>query len=447
MPKSALYTLRWSEEHERYELQAKENAANRPLQEDWWFVWLADHSSFSFQGKQGHLSLLKEPRARGADYWYAYRSLNGRTVKKYAGRTVDLTAAHLEEIAHALASKAPVVADEAERRKRPPSSTATDHHTRALHIPAPAAVPRPHQLPLLSYKLQPPRLYPSLIVRDRLLAQLDAALEQPVTLLCAPAGYGKTTLVSQWLVARGATGHPLAWISLDEGDNDLLRFWHHTIAACQGVQTHLGSTALAHLSTSLQPPFGPPDMEIVLTLLLNDLANLPGACLLVLDDYHVISDPRIHGTMALFLEHLPASLHVLLLSRNTPALPLARLRAGGELYEIQAADLRFTTTETNEFLRQTLAFPLAQEQLVQLDSHLEGWAAGLRLLALALRGHKSQQEIEHHLASFAGSHRLILDYFVSEVLSAQSESFQDFLLRTSVLKQFCGALRLYHRSA
>lgn len=440
MPKSALYTLRWSAEHERYELQAQENAANRPLQEDWWFAWLADHSSFSFQGKQGHLSLLKEARARGADYWYAYRSLNGRTVKKYAGRTVDLTAAHLEEIAHALASKAPVVADEAEHRERPPSSTATDRHTQALHIPAPAAVPRPHQLPLLSYKLQPPRLYPSLIVRDRLLEQLDAALEQPVTLLCAPAGYGKTTLVSQWLVARGATGHPLAWITLDEGDNDLLRFWHHTVAACQGVQTHLGSMALAHLSTSLQPPFGPPDMEIVLTLLLNDLANLPGACLLVLDDYHVISDPRIHGTMALFLEHLPASLHVLLLSRNTPALPLARLRAGGELYEIQAADLRFTTTETNEFLRQTLAFPLAQEQLVQLDSHLEGWAAGLRLLALALRGHKSQQEIEHHLASFAGSHRLILDYFVSEVLSAQSESFQDFLLRTSVLKQFCGAL-------
>jgi len=265
-------------------------------------------------------------------------------------------------------------------------------------------------LPLLSYKLQRPRLHPSLIARDRLLAQLDAALEQPVTLLCAPAGYGKTTLVSQWLVACGATGHPLAWVSLDEGDNDLLRFWRHLIAACQGVQTHLGSTALAHLSTSLQPPFDPPAMETMLTLLLNDLVQLPDTSLLILDDYHVISEPRILETMAVFLEHLPASLHVLLLSRSTPALPLARLRARGDLSEIQAVDVRFTVAEMDDFLRQTLALQMPQEKLVQLDSHLEGWAAGLRLLALALRGHKSQQEIEHHLASFAGSHRLILDY-------------------------------------
>ncbi len=277
-------------------------------------------------------------------------------------------------------------------------------------------------------------------MRDRLLAQLDAALEQPVTLLCAPAGYGKTTLVSQWLIARGATGHPFAWVSLDEGDNDLLRFWRHLIAACQGEQTHLGSTALAHLSTALQPPFDPPNMEIVLTLVLNDLAQLPDTSLLILDDYHVISEPRIHETMAVFLAHLPASLHVLLLSRNTPALPLARLRARGALYEMQVADVRFTVAETDDFLRQTLALHMSQEQLVQLDSHLEGWAAGLRLLALALRGHKSQQEIEHHLASISGSYRLILDYFVSEVLSAQSASLQDFLLRTSALKQFSGAL-------
>jgi len=440
MPKSAHYTLRWSAEHGRYEWQAQENAANRPLQEDWWFAWLADHASFSFQGKQGHLSLLKEARARGADYWYAYLSLNGRTVKKYAGRSVDLTAAHLEEIAHALASQAPVEASDAAHQKRHPSYTATGSHTQAPHIPTPAAVPRPHQLPLLTYKLQPPHLYPSLIVRDRLLEQLNAALEQPVTLLCAPAGYGKTTLVSQWLAIRGATVYPLAWVSLDEGDNDLLRFWRHMIAACQGVQTHLGSTALAHLSKSLQPPFNPPAMETMLSLLLNDLVQLPDTSLLILDDYHVISEPRIHETMAVFLEHLPASLHVLLLSRSIPALPLARLRARGELYEMQAAELRFTVAETDDFLQQTLDLQMSQEKLVQLDNHLEGWAAGLRLLALALRGHKSQQEIEHHLANISGSHRLILDYFVSEVLSAQSASLQDFLLRTSVLKQFSGAL-------
>jgi LuxR family transcriptional regulator, maltose regulon positive regulatory protein len=442
MPKSASYTLRWSEEHERYELQAQENAANRPLQEDWWFAWLAEHSSFSFQGKQGHLSLLKEPRARGADYWYAYRSLNRRTVKQYAGRTIDLTAARLEELARALASKAPALVKDAASKGRSPSFTAVpERHEQSLTIPAPVTAPPP-QLPLLRYKLQPPRLHPLLIVRERLLEQLDVALEQPVTLLSAPAGFGKTTLVRQWLAACDAVGQlpPLAWVALDEGDNDLLRFWRYMIAAYQGLQTHLGRAALAHLFAALQPPFDPPDFETVLTLLLNDLAYLPGTCLLILDDYHVINEPRIHETMAVFLEHLPDSLHVLLLSRSTPTLPLARLRARGELSEIQAADLRFTVAETDDFLQQTLALSLTQESLAQLDSHLEGWAVGLRLLALTLRGHKSQQDVEHHLANFAGSHRLILDYCTSEVLSTQSESLQDFLLRTSVLHQFSGAL-------
>ncbi|MFL5655506.1 MAG: LuxR C-terminal-related transcriptional regulator [Ktedonobacteraceae bacterium] len=441
MPRSASYTLRWSAEHEHYELQSQENVANRPWHEDWWFAWLAEHASFSFHGKHGHLSLLKEARARGGDYWYAYRSLNRRTVKRYAGRTVDLTAAHLEELARMLASEAPVVADDTEHQETASSAKeATEGQTHTRPVPTPAAAPLPYQFPLLSYKLQPPRLPSSLIPRERLLAQLDAALGQPVTLLSAPAGFGKTTLVSQWLSARGTTTSSLTWLTLDEGDNHLLRFWRYLLAACQGVQAHLGSTALAHLSAALQPPFNPPHMETVLTLLLNDLAHLPATCLLVLDNYHVISEPGIHETMAFWLEHLPASLHVLLLSRNTPTLPLARLRARGELCEIQAADLRFTVAETGDFLQYTLALSPDRETLAQLDSHLEGWAAGLRLLALALRGHTSQQDVAHHLASFAGSHRLILDYFVSEVLSSQSKPRQDFLLRTSVLNQFSGAL-------
>jgi LuxR family maltose regulon positive regulatory protein len=229
-------------------------------------------------------------------------------------------------------------------------------------------------------------------------------------------------------------------VTLDQGDNHLLRFWRYIIAACQGVQAHLGSTALAHISAALQPPFNPPDMETALTLLLNGLAHLPGTCLLVLDDYHVISEPAIHETMAFWLEHLPTSLHVLLLSRSTPVLPLARLRTRGTLVEMQAADLRFTVAETGEFLQDTLALSPDPETLAQLDRHLEGWAAGLRLLTLAVRGHKNQQEVAHQLASFAGSHRLILDYFVSEVLSSQSRPRQDFLLRTSVLHRFSGAL-------
>lgn len=439
MPKSAHYTLRWLAEHERYELQTQENVASRPLHEDWWFAWLADHASFSFQGKQGHLSLLKEARARGGSYWYAYRSLNRRTLKRYAGRTNDLTAAHLEELAHALASEAPV--DDRELKDTPsPSKVATVRHTQAMRVLSPATASLPHQFPILGSKLQPPRLHPSLIVRERLLTRLDAALEQPVTLLSAAAGFGKTTLVSQWVSVRGTTLSPIAWLTLDQGDNDLLRFWRYIIAACQGVQAQCGSMALAHLSAALQPPFNPPDMETVLTMLLNDLAYLPGKSLLVLDDYHVISEPAIHETMAFLLEHLPTSLHVLLLSRSTPMLPLARLRTRGTLAEMQAAELRFTVAETGNFLQDTLALSPDLETLAQLDRHLQGWPAGLRLLTLALQGHLNQQDVARHLASISGSHRLILDYFVSEVLSSQSKARQDFLLRTSVLQQFSGAL-------
>jgi LuxR family maltose regulon positive regulatory protein len=438
MPKPVSYILRWKASHEYYEWHSREDAISRPLQEDWWFAWLADHSSFSFQGKHGHLSLLKEARARGTGYWYAYRSLSLHTVKKYAGRSVDLTPTHLEELAHTLASAAPV---ERSVLNIPslPSKTVPEQQTPSFHVP-PATAPFLHPVPLLGFKLQPPRLHPSLIGRERLLARLDAASFLPVTLLSAAAGFGKTTLVSQWLSARNTTLFPLAWVTLDQADNDLLRFWRYIIAACQRLQAQCGRTALEQLAVSLRPPFNPPTMEPILTLFLNDLAKLPGKSLLVLDDYHAIGEPAIHDSMTFLLEHLPTSLHVLLLSRNTPALPLTRLRVKGTLTELQATDLRFTLAETRDFLQNILTLSPNSEQLSQLDSHLQGWPAGLRLLTLALPNHQKQRDMIDHLVSISGSHQLIVDYFVTEVLSSQSEASQDFLLRTSVLQQLNGDL-------
>src|SRR5581483_4867186 len=245
---------------------------------------------FSFQGKDGHLTLLKEPRVRGTDYWYAYRSLNGRTLKKYAGRTADLTVARLEEIARTL---------------QPFPPTAFQRSPIDL-------------LPLLESKLHLPHLPASLVARERLLERLDGGLAHRLTLLSAPAGFGKTTLVSQWVASRRTRGQlsSVSWLSLDSSDNDPVRFWRYIITACQSFQANLGHTSLAQLS--MLPVFERPELETVLTYFLNDLAHSACSGLLVLEDYHLITETRIHATMAFWLEHLPATLHLLLLTRGEP---------------------------------------------------------------------------------------------------------------------------------
>jgi LuxR family transcriptional regulator, maltose regulon positive regulatory protein len=310
------------------------------------------------------------------------------------------------------------------------------------------SAPQHHQRPLLESKFHPPRLHASLIERKRLLGRLAAIREHRLTLLCAPAGFGKTTAINQWIEHNRVRGmaRPVAWVSLEKSDNDPLRFWRYVITACQTLHDGLGSTSLAQLAAE-RLPFEIPSLEMVLTLLLNDIARLADDdCLdsfLIIEDYHAITHPLIHETMAFFLDHLPAQLHVVTLSRSEPPLPLARWRARGDLYEIHAADLRFSREEVAQFFQQVLALPpstLPTEALDQIETHLEGWAAGLRLLALTLQGNANQRKIEPLLAFFAGNQRSLQDYFASEVLGIQPESRQDFLLRTSILSHLTGSL-------
>jgi LuxR family maltose regulon positive regulatory protein len=265
-----------------------------------------------------------------------------------------------------------------------------------------------HQVPLLEPKFHAPRLHATHVERKRLLEKLDAALQGKLTLLCAPAGFGKTTLISQWM------------------ENNRVR----------------GQASLAQPSADL-PPFEIPSLEMVLTLLLNNIARFASSRLLILEDYHLITEPHIHETMTFFLDHLPAQLHVVILTRSEPPLPLVRWRARGELTEMHAADLRFSREEMANFFQRVLAFSpsiLPAEAFNQLETRLEGWAAGLRLLALALQGSANQQGVEHVITTFAGEQRSFQDYFVTEVLSVQSEALQDFLLHTSILSRLTGSL-------
>jgi LuxR family maltose regulon positive regulatory protein len=297
--------------------------------------------------------------------------------------------------------------------------------------------------------LLPPRLPSALVERPHLLEWLDAALESKLTLLVAPTGYGKTTIVNQWIHERQSRGWPrsAAWVSLDSGDNDLYHFWRYLIAACQTFQEELGQTALASLSDSFQPPFTSPLLETSLTLLLNDLAQQGQGGLLVVDDYHVIEEPAIHETLTFFLDHLPSMFCVLLLTRAEPrTLPLLRWRARGELAELHEVDLRFSLEETAAFMHRAFLVPLSEAALKHLDTSLQGWIAGLRLLMLTLPRQMNSHAVEQALASLdrytdsPSPYQPLLDYFVEEIFNAQPEDVQRFLLQTSVLSHLSGPL-------
>jgi LuxR family maltose regulon positive regulatory protein len=428
MPKAAEHVLIYKQDQNSHWLYKNNNRDYAFLQGDseQWFAWLADHTSFSFQGLHGHLNMLKEARKSGGKgedgYWYAYRRQGKRTMKKYAGRTADLTMTCLETIARAL--------------------------TEMMTENAPTLVPPPLppiQTPLLEPKLHLPRLHTNLVERERLLTLLDAVLERKLTLITAPPGFGKTTLLLQWL-AHQKTPDPFAWVALDAGDNDPIRFWRYVLTACQSFQNDHGHEVLHQLSTIAPSPFEPSPLETILTTFLNALTRYAHDGILILEDYHLITSPSIHQTITFLLDHLPPTLHLILLSRSDPPLPLARLRARGDLCEIHTAELCFSQEETLTFLQQNLSLPsytLSPQTIRQLDVHLEGWAAGLRLLTFALRGNKSQQEVEHILATFASNHpaqQPIQDYFITEVLDTQPEPLQHFLLQTSVLCRLTGSL-------
>src|SRR5579859_1635090 len=447
MPKVVQHTLTWLPERNAYEASGQRETKPRLLQspDKEWFVWLVTLTSFAFQGQHGHLTLRKESRSRGEGYWYAYRGQHGQTFKRYIGRTADLTFIRLEEVASALTTEIDAsLSMKHEHALTFPASNETkvESNTQEAAVSPASGLWLKQQAPLLEPKLRLPRLHSSLVERERLLALLDGGLERKLTLLSAPAGFGKTTLVSQWVVDRSTSHHlpPVAWLSLDAGDNDPVRFWRYVITACQTFRVNQDQSALALLTTPTQPPFESPPLEVVLTTFLNTLTQEAQHGLLILEDYHVITSPQIQETMIFFLDHLPTTLHVMLLTRSEPSLPLARLRARGDLCEVHATDLRFSCEETLAFVQQITVFQVSPEAIKQLGRRLDGWAAGLRLLTFALQGRVTEQAIEHTLTTFAGSHRSLQDYFVSEVLISQPEPLQIFLLCTSVLSHLTGSL-------
>ncbi|HEX6479731.1 MAG TPA: AAA family ATPase, partial [Ktedonobacteraceae bacterium] len=402
MSRTPLHALIWSQEQRLYELHTQNRLEQRfqPTDEATWQSWLRKVTSFAFHSPAGSLNVYLERRPRGGAYWYAYHTKEGHTRKRYLGRMETLSLAHLEETARSL------------WREQQPSQA----FDRGILV--------------LSGRLVPPRLPTTLVERKPLLSALNGALATPLTLLSAPAGFGKTTLLATWVRRHEAQ---VAWLSLEERDTSPTRFWVALIAAlrrCGGCAPDFGETAVALLESPQPPP-----LPTILTALLQELEGRsapPAPIVLIVDDYQVIEDPAIHQGMSFFLEHLPAHVHLLLASRVDPALSLSRWRVRGQLTEIRADDLRFQEVEASQYLGQMLSPPLSQEEVQGLLSRTEGWIAGLHLAALTLQ---KRQDRAAFLQAFTGSQRYLLDYVQEEILSRLPESVRDFLLHTAILSR------------
>ncbi|MFN2419026.1 MAG: helix-turn-helix transcriptional regulator [Candidatus Limnocylindria bacterium] len=284
--------------------------------------------------------------------------------------------------------------------------------------------------PLLGTKLHAPRRRRGVVERPRLTDRLADAKLPLLTLVSAPAGFGKSTLLAEWLSGDAHDDRSTAWLSLDAGDNDPALFWSYVIAAVRTVVPDAGQGALSLLRSS-QP------LESVVASMLNDLADLPGELVVVLDDYHLIGAAELHEAMSFLLEHLPPQIHLVLAGRADPPLPLARLRAQGDLLEIRAADLRFTAEEATAYLNESMGLHLTATDVDALEARTEGWIAALQLAALSMQG---RDDTGGFIASFAGDDRFVVDYLAEEVLERQPEEIRSFLLHTSVLDRLTGTL-------
>ena len=464
MPKAARYRLTWVGEHQIYALrEAHNNEQPLPVTPGSveWFSWLSSIPSFTFSGQHGQLTVRQEARGGAGTYWYAYRRHGDKMLKRYLGRTADLTPAHLEEVALQLI--APSVSSPkqelsardpsqehgpAQGRYQRPSPQAEGASGEVASLPPELSLEKlppshtgtaPHVLHhghhdahdlLLATKLHLPRPRAQLIPRSHLVERLQQGVAGALTLVSAPAGYGKTTLLAQW---RASTRVPVAWLSLEPEDNEPVRFLTYFIAALQRLDPHLGARAQAWLSLPQ-----PAELATVLTLLTNDLLGWQGEdFVLVLDDYHVITATPIHRTLTHLLEYLPPQIHLIIATRSDPPLPLARLRARGHLTELRAAELRFEAAETGAFLAEVMGLRLSQEEATTLQTRTEGWITGLQLAALSLQG---RADVASALAAFTGSHRFVLDYLSEEVLSRQPAEVQTFLLQTAMLSRLSGSL-------
>lgn len=284
---------------------------------------------------------------------------------------------------------------------------------------------------LLRTKLHIPQPNPRVVIRSHLLSRMDEGLAMgcKLTLVSAPVGYGKSTLVSSWLAGVGC---PAAWLSLDEMDNDPVRFWTYVVAALQTAQPELGQATLKSLQGARNPSF-----ENILSDLINQAAAQSGKLILVLDDYHLMDSPSLHQSLRFFLDHLPPQIHLVIITREDPPLPLPQLRAKGQMVELRASDLRFTQEESDQFLNHKMGLKLPLEGIATLERRTEGWVAGLQMAALSMYDIDDPRQF---IEDFAGDNRFVADYLISEVLERQPEHIRDFLLRTSVVDRFTPAL-------
>ena len=283
--------------------------------------------------------------------------------------------------------------------------------------------------PILATKLYVPPPRPEAVPRPRLVERLNEGLHRRLILVSAPAGFGKTTLIGEWVATLP---RPVAWLSLDEGDNDPARFLSYLVAALRTIAPNMGEGVLG----ALQSP-QPPPTESVLTALLNEITTIEDDFVLVLDDYHVLDSGAVDEALTFMLEHLPPRLKLVIATREDPPLPIARLRARGQMSELRAADLRFTPTEAAGFLEGTMGLKLSAEEIAALEERTEGWIAGLQLAALSMRG---REDVGGFIRAFAGDNRYILDYLAEEVLGRQPGRIRSFLLETSVLERLSGPL-------
>jgi LuxR family maltose regulon positive regulatory protein len=402
---------------------------------DWW-AWLEgeEYTSFHFSNQLGSFTARRE-RKHGGRYWYAYRKQQGKLHKAYLGKARELTPARLDAVAALLSEQASL------RESASVETVAGSTHggqSHGVHIPLQGPQPGAStsyapgaqlQGLLLTTKLSLPPIRPDLVARPRLIEQLERGSQRKLTLIAAPAGFGKTTLLSAW---QTVTRRAHAWLALDAGDNDPIRFWTYVLAALQTICPQLEGQVTPLLQSRPAPP-----IESLLTVLINVLATLTHDIALVLDDYHVITAQPIHDALTFLLEHLPPRLHIVLASRTEPPLPLIRLRAQGQLTELHSSGLRFTSTEVAAFLNQVMGLDLSHEEIATLDAHTEGWIVGLQLAALSLQG---RQDVGDIIATFTGSHRYIMDYLAGEVLQRQPEHIRDFLLQTSILERLSESL-------
>ena len=282
---------------------------------------------------------------------------------------------------------------------------------------------------LLTTKLYIPQTSQNLVPRPRLFEKLNNVASAKLILVAAPAGFGKSTLMSEWATI---IDKPITWLSLDENDNNLRRFLFYLVAAIQKIDSSIGEAILPSLEVTDNPP-----VEQLLSTLINEIAISENEFLIVLDDYHLITLQIIHDGLVFFLDHLPPNAHLVISGRIAPPISLSRYRARGQMIEIRPNDLRFTESEVKIFLNDLKGLDLLPEQIKALLSRTEGWITGLQLAAISMQG---RDDIHEFVSAFSGSHHYIIDYLVDEVMSRQSDEIQDFLCQTSIFNRFNAAL-------